>query len=141
MRPGMTRQPRQSRIWGWGRGPFPFPASPFPFPTCAISPSLTVTSVRSTRHSPSCSNTSPPTRSRSGGSGRGGTASGRDARLSAGRIVRQVEVDAQLFQEVVLRVDARQDALRSARIDQEVPEGIVEARQEDGAARVVGERY
>src|SRR6266436_3745986 len=136
----MIRQPRQSRTWvsGWEGGPFPFPVSRFP--TSTILPSRTVTSARSTRHSPSCSSTSPPASSRSGVSECDGTASGRDARLGAGRVVRQVEVDTQLFQQVVFRVHARQDALRSAGIDQQVPVGIVETRQEDGAARVVGER-
>src|SRR5438034_1594666 len=111
MRPGMTRQPRQSRTWvsGWEGGPFPFPVSRFP--TSTIRPSRTVTSARSTRHAPSCSSTSPPTSSRSGVFGGCCTASGRDARLGAGGVVREVEVDAQLFQEVVVRVDARQDAL------------------------------
>src|SRR5205809_4745465 len=140
MRAGMTRQPRQSRTWvsGWEGGPFPFPVSRFP--TCAILPPRTVTSARSTRHAPSCSSTSPPTRSRSGVFGGCCTASGRDARLGAGGVVRKVEVDAQLFQEVVVRVHAREDALRSAGVDQQVPVGIVEAPDEDGATRVVTER-
>src|ERR1041384_2980172 len=119
MRPGTIRQPLQSRTctrWVWPCPPSPFPGLS-PRPTVAILPSRTITSARSTRHSPSCSSTSPPTRSRSGVSGGGRTASGRDARLGAGGIVRQVEVDAQLFQEVVVRVHAGEDALRSAGID------------------------
>src|SRR5207249_8633077 len=90
-------------------------------------------------HAPSCSSTWPPTRSRSGEDGGCCTASGRDARLGAGGVVRKVEVDAQLFQEVVVRVHTREDALGSAGIDQQVPVGIVEARQQDGTARVVRE--
>src|SRR5436309_15082260 len=141
MRPGMTRQPRQSRTWvsGWEGGPFPFTVSRFP--TSTIRPSRTVTSARSTRHAPSCSSTSPPTRSRSGVFGGCCTVSGRDARLGAGGVVREVEVDAQLFQEVVVRVHTREDALGSAGIDQQVTVGIVEARQQYGTSRVFRELY
>src|SRR5438552_385000 len=136
MRPGMIRQPRQSRT---DTGVVLRSARPSVRPTASILPPRTVTSARSTRHAPSCSSTSPPARTRSGVFGGCRTASGRDARLGAGGVVREVEVDAQLFQEVVVRVHAREDALRSAGIDQQVPVGIVEARQQDGTARVVRE--
>ena len=60
--------------------------------------------------------------------------------MGAGRVVREVEVDAELLQEVVVRIHAGEDALRPAGIDQQIPVGIVESRQEDGAARAIGER-
>src|SRR2546430_14926391 len=97
----MIRQPLQSRT---DRGVAFRSARPSVGPTDWILPPRTVTSARSTRHAPSWSRTSPPARSRSGVFGRGGTASGRDARLGARGIVRQVEVDAELLQEVVVQI-------------------------------------
>src|SRR5881396_1760552 len=132
MRPGMIRQPLQSRTVVDGRGPIPLPASCLTAsPTAAIRPSRTTTSARSTRHAPSCNSTSPPARIRSGGAdgtarvvgggggGGGGRTSGRNARLHAGRVVREVEVDAQFFHQVIVRVHTGEDALGSARIDQQ----------------------
>src|SRR2546421_11572288 len=138
MRPGMIRPPRQPRP---DPGVVLRPAGPPVRPTASILPPRAVTSARSTRHAPSCNSTSPPARSRSGVFGGCRTASGRDARLGAGGVVREVEVDAQLFQQVVVRVHARKDALRSAGIDQQVPVGIVEARQQDHTPRVRSEEH
>src|SRR6059058_4622455 len=139
MRPGMTRQPLQSRTWGWGRGPFPLPSSLFlAFPIASILPSRTVTSARSTRQAPSCRSTSPPASRKSGTSGP--AASGSGPRRGAGRVVGEVEVGAQLVHQIAVLVHARQDPLGAARIDQEIAVGIVQARQENGAPRGVGER-
>src|SRR5205809_2040623 len=121
MRPGMIRQPLQSRTVVDGRGLIPLPASRLTAsPTAAIRPSRTTTSARSTRHAPSCNSTSPPARIRSGGADgtarvvgggeRGGRTSGRNARLHAGRVVREVEVDAQFFHQVIVRVHTGEDA-------------------------------
>src|SRR3989442_1004482 len=67
--------------------------------------------------------------------------SGGDPRLHRGGVVRDVEVGAQLVHQVVVGVHAREDALGAARIDEEVSERIVEARQQDGTERPVRQRY
>src|SRR5207245_7991987 len=111
IRPGMTRQPLQSRT---DRGVAFRSARPSVGPTDWILPPRTVTSARSTRHAPSWSRTSPPARSRSAVAGSDGTASGGDARLGAGRVVRAVEVGAALLRGVGVRVHGREAALRPA---------------------------
>src|SRR5206468_8737264 len=103
------------------------------------------------RHAASCNSTSPPAGIRwggadgtarvGGGGGGGGRTSGRNARLHAGRVVREVEVDAQFFHQVIVRVHTGEDALGSARIDQQIPERIIEAGQENRAAGVIAERH